>query len=169
MKRAHPRTGLGRLELLLDQRLQIRVIHGTAALQGGEVVDQLLRAHHFDQRQQDGRRHLLHHRGRHAVRDMMLDDRLSLLDRSLGPRQFLERGQAAVGRRILIEQDLLRPLTWLDVQQSVEPLDRLAGHQYAAVEPIGVSLALAQVARDFRLRAPRRIAEQAELLHHCLH
>ena len=94
----------------------------------------------------------------------VLDDRPRLLGRRRRLGQLLEREQPAVGRRVLVEQDLLRPLARLDVQQRVQPLDRLAGDQHGAVEPVGVGLALAQVARDLRLQRPRRVAEQAELL-----
>ena len=93
----------------------------------------------------------------------MFDDRAGLVGGALGLDQFLEGKEPAVGRRILVEQDLLRPFAGSHVQKRVHPLDGLACHQHGAVEPLGIRLALAQVADDLRAERARRVAEQTEL------
>ena len=84
----------------------------------------------------------------------------------VGLGQHAQGKQPAVARRVLVEENPLRPLARLHVVQGVQPLDRLAGDQHAAVEPLGVRLPLAQVADDLRPQRPRRVAEQAERLGH---
>ena len=76
--------------------------------------------------------------------------------------QLTQGESAAVRRRVLVEQNLLRSRRRRDVQQRIQPLHGLAGHEHRAVEPTGVRLALAQVARHFRAQRPRGVAKQAE-------
>ena len=55
------------------------------------------------------------------------------------------------------------------MQPGVEPLDGRAGMQHRLVEPLGLLLALAQVALDLGPHRTRDVDEEADLLDLCLH
>jgi hypothetical protein len=149
----------------LDQGLHARVLEGAALAEHVEVVDHLLRRHPPDQRREYRRRHALDQPDRDAERDLVRGDQLRLLVRGFGLRQRLQPGELRPGRRVLVEQHRLRPRARLDVQERVQPLQRLAGGERGRVEPVGVGLPLAQVPGDLGLQRPRQVAEQPELVH----
>src|SRR5579883_642429 len=78
----------------------------------------------------------------------------------------LQRGNTAIGGRLLIEEDLLRPLARPDMEDGVQSLERLASYQGGAIEPIGVGFSLAQVARYLGLKRTGHVAKQTEIADH---
>ena len=93
----------------------------------------------------------------------MFDDRLRLIRRAFSGGQLAQGIQPAIGRRIVVEQDLLSSIIRRDMQQRVQPLHRLTSCQHTSVEPLRVRFALTQVTSDFRLHRPRDVAKQAEV------
>ena len=87
-------------------------------------------------------------------------DSARLVRRVFRSSKLPQRRQTAVGRRIVVEQNLLRSITRLDVQQRVQSLHRLTGNEDGAVEPVTVCFPLTQVASNFSLQRPRDVAEQ---------
>ena len=96
---SHPCPRLGLIQSLLNQGLQVGIIHHATSLQRTQVVDEFLVRHSLDESKHDSRCHIAHHSGSHPIGNLSLNDDLGLIGRCRSFPQFLHRSsRAAFGR-----------------------------------------------------------------------
>ncbi len=150
-----------RLQLVVDERLDLGVVHGAPALEHPQVVDHLLRRHRINERDEQRRGDVSERADRGRVRDLPIQDDLRLLLRALRLSQPLEHGERAVLGWRPVEQARLRPLTRLDPQRRVQVLEVLARPERRPIELSGVALARAEVVGDGAPEHARALADHS--------